>query len=107
MDLLIRHCNNPLPEISETCQIAVDLINWRVEQKLSPDHEPISSKNFLSIDPAPASNIKSIKELEFDLMNAKSSLFHRYRAMFALRDLNTDDSALALTRGNPSKVFHN
>lgn len=41
------------------------------------------------------------------LLNQDLSLFERYRAMFTLRDMNSDESALALVEGfrDPSALF--
>jgi deoxyhypusine monooxygenase len=41
----------------------------------------------------------SVSELKDLLMNTNMSLFERYRAMFALRNRNTDEACLALTEG--------
>lgn len=95
IDVLIKFSGHDRPEIAETCQIAVDLFRWRGENKIATD----KNHNFLSVDPAPAAPLLSVLELEHDLMDTSKSLFHRYRAMFALRNINSDDSALALTRG--------
>lgn len=42
---------------------------------------------------------KSITECKEILLNSSLSLFDRYRAMFTLRDMNTDEAALALVEG--------
>jgi deoxyhypusine monooxygenase len=49
----------------------------------------LGNSDFVSIDPAPpmAEAQRTVEELEAVLMDTKSPLFLRYRAMFALRDL--------------------
>ena len=98
VDVFLQFSKHERPEIAETCQIAVDLFRWREENKKTANVVD-KSHNFLSVDPAPPAPLLSISELERDLLDTSKSLFHRYRAMFALRNINSDDSALALTRG--------
>jgi len=96
LEVLTKFRNHSASEISETCEIAIDLIQWRKANKLKSE----GSSLFLSVDPAPPITEKlSIQELRSNLMNAGSSLFERYRAMFSLRDFNSDDSAIALLDG--------
>ena len=97
LPLLEKYTRHRSPEIAETCQIAVDLMKYRHEQ-----HESAVGKTseFLSVDPAPAFNdTRSLAELEKELMDNDLALFIRYRAMFSLRNMNTDEAALALTKG--------
>lgn len=94
LSVLKKYCGHPAREIRETCEIAVDMIEWRERGEKSP------KGNYLSVDPAPALNgATQIEDLRATLLDSSKSLFHRYRAMFSLRDLNTDDSALALVAG--------
>lgn len=53
-----------------------------------------SNSVFCSIDPAPPKEEKSIEELKKTLCNKELSIFKRYRALFALRNINTKESAL-------------
>jgi len=97
LDVLNAFVDHAAPEIAETCQIAVDLIKYRHEQNEGKQEEQGA---FLSVDPAPGfSETKSVGELTAVLLDAEQSLFIRYRAMFSLRDLNTDESALAICKG--------
>lgn len=94
LDILTKYSSHSAPEIAETCQIAVDLINWRQQG------EEQNKSMYLSVDPAPSLlEACPVEKLEAALMDPTSSLFHRYRAMFSLRDINTDESALALVSG--------
>lgn len=103
LPVLEKYCTHSLPEISETCQIAVDLVKWKASQAdKGADADNIKRSTYLSHDPAPSFNTedsKSIEELSAILQDTSSSLFTRYRAMFTLRDINNDASALALVGG--------
>ncbi len=87
--------------IRETCEIAIDRIEWanstlRTQETLRPS-------DFASIDPAPpmeqpahgssaadqeeAPGADVVSVLATDLMDTSLPLFRRYRAMFTLRDL--------------------
>ncbi len=55
---------------------------------------------FLSVDPAPADRRElSTAELKQRLLDPSLPLFVRYRAMFSLRNRNTEDAVLALAAG--------
>jgi deoxyhypusine monooxygenase len=97
LEILYKFGEHIAPEIKETCIIAIDLINWkRSEESKSVE----KSRYYLSEDPAPPSlEPSSIAELQVKLMDSSSTLFHRYRAMFALRNLNSDAASLALCTG--------
>lgn len=103
--VLSEYVNHIEPEIAETCQIAIDLIKYRHEQNGGLQEE---KGEFLSVDPAPGfRETRTVPELESALMDQNKSLFTRYRAMFSLRNINTDDSARAITKGfsDPSALF--
>ncbi|KPI35505.1 Deoxyhypusine hydroxylase [Cyphellophora attinorum] len=75
--------------VRETCDIALERIRW-----LNSDagkSEQLKKSDFTSIDPAPpmpaSEASSSIADLQNTLLDTKLSLFLRYRAMFALRDL--------------------
>ena len=94
LPILRRYCDHPAREIRETCQLAVDLIEWSERGEQTP------KSTYLSVDPAPAMmGVDRIEDLKHTLLDPSKSLFHRYRAMFTLRDLNTDAAALALVAG--------
>jgi deoxyhypusine monooxygenase len=96
IDVLTKYSKHPSPEIAETCLIALDLIDWR-----SKGEKTVKSQNFLSVDPAPpiSTTDVTVDQLQKVLMDTSLSLFTRYRAMFALRNINTNSSALALVTG--------
>ena len=47
-------------------------------------------------DPTPSHDIKNVQELKKILVDASQPLFDRYKAMFTLRNINSDDAILAL-----------
>ena len=53
----------------------------------------------MSVDPAPPAENCDVQRLKEDLMNEDLPLFLRYRAMFSLRNLNTDPAVDALGPG--------
>jgi len=91
--VLRKFSSHPSPEISETCQIAIDLINWK------KSGEKCAKGVYLSHDPAPPTTPSSLSSLKLQLLDKSRSLFDRYRAMFSLRDMNNDESAIALLEG--------
>ncbi|KAF9694727.1 hypothetical protein EKO04_007307 [Ascochyta lentis] len=118
LDLLrqMRDSKDEPEVITETCDIAVDRIEW--DHGLQKGQENIKKSDFTSIDPAPpmpqSSDKPSIPELEKTLLDTKLPLFQRYRAMFALRDLSSPPdlptavpAVHALARGfeDPSALF--
>lgn len=54
---------------------------------------------YCSVDPAPPAARKSVPELRSALLDESLPLFDRYRAMFALRNLGTEEAVLALGDG--------
>jgi deoxyhypusine monooxygenase len=100
--LLRKFSEHPVCEIAETCQIAVDLMVWRSTDRIA------SKSDYLSVDPAPPlTHVESMENLRKDLLDQSIPLFKRYRIMFTLRNLNTDEAALVLVQGfqDPSALF--
>ena len=91
--------NDPCKDVSETAVLAVERIQ-HLQRKASQADE--GNSVYSSVDPAPPlddANRPSVKELESILVDSNRSLFERYRAMFTLRNMNTDESSLALASG--------
>jgi len=103
LHVLEKFITHQSPEISETCQIAVDLLKWRNLGEQQQQQGAV----YLSHDPAPplpqstSSHSSGVVVSDFakKLMDPSLSLFERYRAMFSLRNLNSDDAAMALVSG--------
>lgn len=96
VQLLEKYSTHEVKEIAETCQLALDRINWLH----SNNKEDNLSKNpYASVDPAPPMQNTAIEELTELLLNEKANLFERYRAMFTLRNMGNTESVLALCKG--------
>ncbi|KAJ2916127.1 hypothetical protein MD484_g4280, partial [Candolleomyces efflorescens] len=100
--------------VRETCEIAIARIKWENspegQQHLEQQKNDIPV--YTSIDPAPPTSglLKgapkpeqpsdaAVAELQAQLVDKKLSLFERYRAMFALRNIGTPAAVDALASG--------
>jgi deoxyhypusine monooxygenase len=118
-------------EVKETCEIAINKIRWDwgegKEQRQKQLSKPEGEKKFTSEDPAPPidpeTNLftaaaakkqateEEIESLRQALVNPSVSLFDRYRAMFALRNLTSNHPsaiyalASAFSVDEPSALF--
>ncbi|TNM87677.1 hypothetical protein fugu_005898 [Takifugu bimaculatus] len=99
LDLLKEYSQDPVIEVAETCQLAVHRLEWLLSaDKLAAD-ESTAKNPYCSVDPAPPAARKSVPELRQALLNESLPLFERYRAMFALRNLGSEEAVLALAAG--------
>lgn len=112
--ILKKYICHPIDVISETCQLALDRIANCLDED-SPDRHALlapSTLPFASIDPAPPQQLPSccplsVDFLEKQLVDKSLSLYTRYKAMFALRNLGmsppddqlSESAVLALCRG--------
>ncbi|NXK22930.1 DOHH hydroxylase, partial [Arenaria interpres] len=94
LDILKRYSKDPVVEVAETCQLAVRRLEWLQENKQEPGGSP-----YLSVDPAPPAEETDVTKLRETLLDESCSLFDRYRAMFALRNLGGQAAVLALADG--------
>ncbi|KAL0272080.1 UNVERIFIED_CONTAM: hypothetical protein PYX00_005189 [Menopon gallinae] len=94
VELLEKYSKDNIREIAETCILALRRMEWARSGEASQDRSPYNS-----IDPAPSSSETDLFKLDQILLNPSLSLFERYKAMFALRNLGSDESALVLTKG--------
>ncbi|KAI8044215.1 hypothetical protein M5D96_000366, partial [Drosophila gunungcola] len=79
---------DPVVEVAETCAIALDRVRWLQSGQKVDDSNP-----YASVDPSPpTAGDMSVAELKSIYLDAQQSLFDRYRAMFSLRNLRTEDS---------------
>ena len=91
---------DPHVAVRETCELAINRINWT--HGGAKDKENLQQSLYSSIDPAPPLPLEkdaTIPELQALLNDPKQPLFQRYRAMFRLRDIGTDEAILALATG--------
>ncbi|XP_049780786.1 deoxyhypusine hydroxylase [Schistocerca cancellata] len=95
-DILRKYVEDPAVEVAETCQLALARIEW-FHKSREPDDQQKSP--YASVDPAPPSSENDVPHLKNILLDENSSLFDRYRAMFSLRNINTEESILALCEG--------
>ena len=58
---------------------------------------------FDSVDPAPASEVSSVKDLRATICNESERMFQRMRALFALRNIGGKDAVEALAAAYSSK----
>jgi len=97
LPVLQEFVSDPDRSVSETCVIAIDRINWAQSSEAKNFKDP---SEYRSVDPAPPrTQTLSVAELKAQLLNESLSLFERYRAMFSLRNLNTEEAVLASAEG--------
>nr|NVI76167.1 nero [Cucujiformia] len=87
---LYKFKSDPMAEVAETCELALDRINWL--KNCSNKENELSKSIYNSVDPAPPALCKDVTELRSTLINKEESLFNRYRAMFALRNIGTEEA---------------
>lgn len=118
LDILLKYRDRKGEDVSivETCEIAIDRIEWESSEERKK--EKLRQSDFSSIDPAPpmpeTEKEVDVADLGKKLMDTTRPLFVRYRAMFALRDLASPPdlptavpAVLALAEGlsDPSALF--
>nr|NVI76091.1 nero [Cucujiformia] len=91
---LEKYKNNSIKEVAETCELALDRINWLTNSK--EETSKLSKSLYNSVDPAPPALNDNTQELKSVLTDENVSLFNRYRAMFALRNIGSEDAIKAL-----------
>ncbi|XP_026725165.1 deoxyhypusine hydroxylase [Trichoplusia ni] len=94
-ELLEKYQHDPAVEVAETCQIALQRLNWVAKD----EKEKLSKSLYTSVDPAPPSGESDVENLKNTLIDESKPLFERYRAMFSLRNLGTTESIHALGEG--------
>lgn len=98
IDILVKYSTDEVVEVAETCQLALGRIKY-LQSDRAKQEVFIGTEQFTSIDPTPPSLYTDLSRLKETLLDESAPLFDRYRAMFSLRNLNTDDSAAALACG--------
>nr|NVI76170.1 nero [Cucujiformia] len=91
---LQNYKHDAITEVAETCELALDRIDWLKNSK--EDINKLPKSDFCSVDPAPPAPIDDVNALKLTLLDEKLSLFNRYRAMFALRNIGTPEAVTAL-----------
>uniref|UniRef100_A0A8C2V8M1 deoxyhypusine monooxygenase n=1 Tax=Chinchilla lanigera TaxID=34839 RepID=A0A8C2V8M1_CHILA len=95
LELLKQYSADPVVEVAETCQLAVQRLEWLQQHP----GELAASGPYLSVDPAPPAEEGDVGRLREVLLDEARPLFDRYRAMFALRNAGGEEAALALAEG--------
>jgi len=94
-DVLDKFKNDPVKEVSETCQLALDRIQFLETSSANGD----AGNQYGSVDPAPPSKEEDPNKLREILLDESLPLFERYRAMFSLRNKADEASIKALCEG--------
>ncbi|KAF5289713.1 hypothetical protein FQA39_LY03630 [Lamprigera yunnana] len=95
VSILKTYLQDPIIEVAETCELALERIEWLKNGQ----EEKLLANPYNSVDPAPPATTIDVHLLKETLLNEEESIFNRYRAMFALRNLQTEESVLALSSG--------
>jgi deoxyhypusine monooxygenase len=103
--LLQRFLNSEHEIIQETCEIAVENLNW-MNRTNSGETEGLNKIDLVykTNDPAPPFNFKllpeyaDLKNLERILHDTKETIFNRYRVIFTLRELNNEAASKVLSQ---------
>ncbi|KAF7635680.1 hypothetical protein Mgra_00004922 [Meloidogyne graminicola] len=98
-ELLTLYTNDPVVEVAETCQLALQMLLWRKDNCLILKSH-YDSVGWIS-NPAPPfdDENKMVNELALILTNKQNTLWDRYRALFSLRNLNNDNAVKAIASG--------
>ncbi|NP_001128388.1 deoxyhypusine hydroxylase/monooxygenase [Bombyx mori] len=96
-ELLEKYQHDSAIEVAETCQIALQRLNWVAND--SKENDNLSKSLYTSVDPAPPSIENNLEALKDVYLDETKPLFIRYRAMFSLRNLGTTESINALGEG--------
>lgn len=95
IQILEKFKNDPSVEVAETCELALERIQWIQ----NPDSAKLPENPYHSVDPAPPAPLQSVEGLKTILINEKETLFNRYRAMFSLRNMRSKEAVEALGEG--------
>mmetsp|Transcript_5253 Transcript_5253/g.7891 ORF Transcript_5253/g.7891 Transcript_5253/m.7891 type:complete len:292 (+) Transcript_5253:3-878(+) len=102
LDILRQYLDSQHQEISETCQLAIERINWLRSK------EKVKNSDYLSVDPTPPfSEDYTIEQLTEIFNDTTQSLWDRYRALFSLRDIGTPEAVLVIAQGLNNPSFSN
>ncbi|KAK1943645.1 Deoxyhypusine hydroxylase [Phytophthora citrophthora] len=109
LPLLEKYSSDPAPEVSDTCKLAASLVKYKLAKAKGEITEGEVDRNpYLSEDPAPAAE-KDVptSELRKVLLEHDGDMFAKYRAMFSLRNRNTEEAARALADSfaDPNPLF--
>ncbi|XP_032821900.2 deoxyhypusine hydroxylase [Petromyzon marinus] len=101
LDVLREFSSDPVVEVAETCQLAVRRVEWlqRTRAAGGAEEERLGTSTYDTVDPVPAAASSDVKQLRCTLLDDGAPLYERYRAMFALRNVGSNEAVLALSDG--------
>ncbi|XP_049532686.1 deoxyhypusine hydroxylase [Anopheles darlingi] len=102
-EILLQYSKDPVIEVAETCEIALERVRWLKQKATNEKTDSKDGNPYASVDPTPAADGRSVEDLQRILMDETDTLFNRYRAMFALRNLQSKEATLALATGLKGK----
>lgn len=99
-ETLELYLQDPCAEVRETCEIALARVNWLAEGGADRTEEVADDNPFASVDPSPPlSAIRDVAKLRTILLDDSETLFNRYRAMFSLRNIRSEEAVRAIGAG--------
>eukprot|EP00118_Oscarella_pearsei_P013953 m.115950 g.115950 ORF g.115950 m.115950 type:complete len:172 (+) comp37572_c1_seq6:486-1001(+) len=116
LSVLENHLLDPVVEVAETCQVGVEKLKWLNSAEYKEEVASLSLNPFKSVDPAPSGKDAATSVLEDRLLDEGLSLFRRYRymkeltklrtrlssiyrALFTLRNSQTKERVISLSKG--------
>jgi deoxyhypusine monooxygenase len=107
LPLLERMTHDDCSEVAETAAIAVEKMRELRQaaaagQRDEAEEGAAPASKYASVDPAPPLPCRSVPALQQRLCDGSLSLYERYRAMFALRNIDSEEAVAALTAALPS-----
>lgn len=100
---LRAYLSDPCVEVRETCEIALARVDWLQTQTAEKQPNAVAATEddnpFASVDPSPPAETRNVADLRRILLDDGESLFERYRAMFALRNIRTEEAVVAIGAG--------
>mmetsp|Transcript_6026 Transcript_6026/g.16795 ORF Transcript_6026/g.16795 Transcript_6026/m.16795 type:complete len:338 (+) Transcript_6026:168-1181(+) len=98
LEPLRAHLEDPCQEVAETCQLAVQRVEYFAERNGQAGADAATDPSpYASVDPTPAApSSVPVDELRRMLLDEKEKMFERYRALFALRNRGGKEACQAL-----------
>lgn len=102
LEPLRAHLEDPAQEVAQTCQLALQRIEYFAEaeaaQRAAAAADPNATESrYLSVDPTPAAPASTpTPQLTATLVDEAAPIFQRYRAMFALRNKGGQEAVESL-----------
>ena len=102
--MLEKFSDNRESVIYETCDLARELIRWNEEtERGRTEGLDLAALVYPTNDPAPPFPVhtepekyRDVEKMTALMLDGSKSLFERYRAMFTLREINTEEAVVGL-----------